>query len=440
MSNAFGQKNGTKRSRAILDRLARFEAPEVMDHSSGFPVVIRKATGARVRDADGNRYIDLGGFFGVAVVGHRNPAVIKAVRRQSARLLHGMGDVHPADVKAVFLQKLIAMMPAPDYRAVLSLNGSDAVDTALKFAAAATGRPGIIAFEGSYHGLSAGPLEATAQARFRTPFAAAMNGRGSFLPFPAADGSDMDRVLEDVRVRARDADGNMPVGALIVEPVQGRGGIRVPPKGFLSALASIAADEGLVLITDEVFTGVGRTGAFLAGDHEGLAPDAVCIGKSLGGGIPISACLMRGALADAVKGAQGEAVHTSTFLGHPLGCAAGAAVLDELARKDLYGAADRIGAYIAKRANAWTQRFDAVRDCRGRGAMMGVELVGSEGGTAMEICAEALRRGVILLTAGEAGNVLSFTPPLVIEDHDLARAMDVVEECVWLVLGRGEKS
>lgn len=441
MTSAFGQKFGTARSRSILRALAAREAPEVMDHASDFPVVLRKATGARIQDADGNRYIDLGGFFGVGTVGHRNPAVLRSIRKQSGRLVHSMGDVHPADVKARFLERLCRLLPASDYRGILSLGGSDAVETALKFAAAATGRPGIVAFEGSYHGLTAGALEATAQERFRKPFAHTLQGRGTFVPFPAGDGSDMDPILESIRRCARTPVGEHgPPGALIVEPIQGRGGIRVPPAGFLRALSSLAAEEGLVLIMDEIFTGVGRTGAFLATDHEGLAPDVICMGKSLGGGVPVSVCFLRRPVAEAVKGTPTEAVHTSTFLGHPLGCAAGLAVLSELERRDLYSAARKIGSSLMKRAGSWKERYKGIREVRGQGAMVGVELAGADGNreqdTAYRICQEALRRGVILLPAGETGNVLVFTPPLVISGPDLGRALDLVEECIDHTLDR----
>jgi len=406
-----------------------------MDHASTFPVVLARASGARVRDVDGNHYVDLTGFFGAALVGHRNPAVVRALRVQAGRLLHAMGDVHPADVKARYLRQLCRRMPAQDYRAILSLNGSDAVESALKLAACATGRPGVIAFRGSYHGLSAGALEVTHGEAFRGPFRKTLADRAVFLPFPAADGSDADPVLRLVRDCARTQRTRLgPVGAVIVEPIQGRGGFRVPPQGFLAGLARVAAEAGLVLIADEVYTGAGRTGRFLAGDRDGLVPDVVCMGKALGGGMPLSACLLRPRVADAVRAAGGEAVHTSTFLGHPLACAAGLAVLAEIDRRDLPAEAVRIGGVVRRRAEAWKERWPIVRDVRGAGAMVGVELGLPDGSPATSraraVLAQALRRGVILLTEGEAGNVLAFTPPLVIADHDLAFALDTVEECL----------
>jgi 4-aminobutyrate aminotransferase/(S)-3-amino-2-methylpropionate transaminase len=431
----FGSIRGRARSRGALRALAAVEAPEILDHASDFPIVLRAATGARVRDADGNRYVDLTSFFGAALVGHRNPAVVAAVRTQAGRLLHAMGDVHPADVRVRFLRELAARMPAPGYRAVLGLNGSDAVECALKFAAAATGRGGILSFEGAYHGLTGGALEATWAPVFREPFAATLSGRAAFAPWPAADGSDLDRVLDAARLALRDGAGGRAIGAVLVEPVQGRGGIRVPPPGFLPALAALARDAGAALIADEVYCGSGRTGAFLASPAEGVLPDAVCLGKALGGGVPISACLMRPALADAVRGTGVEAPHTSTFLGHPLGCAAGLAVLAVIDRRRLPAAALRMEATLRDRARRWHARWPAsVGPARGRGGMIGVPMTGRTG-AALAVVAVALKRGALILTEGPAADVLAFTPPLTIPPADLAFALDAVEAALVEVLG-----
>jgi acetylornithine/succinyldiaminopimelate/putrescine aminotransferase len=219
---------------------------------------------------------------------------------------------------------------------------------------------------------------------------------------------------------------------VIVEPIQGRGGIRVPPPGFLRSLADLCRDEGLILIADEVYTGVRRTGPFLACERDGVAPDAVCLGKALGGGMPVSACLMRPALANAVARLPFEAAHTSTFLGHPLACAAGLAVLRTLDLPAFRGAPERIEAAVRARGADWRTRLGCVvRDVRGAGAMMGIELSAPDGGPggplAARVCAAALRRGVLVLTEGEAGDVLSLTPPLVVADGDLHRALDRLE-------------
>jgi len=207
------------------------------------------------------------------------------------------------------------------------------------------------------------------------------------VDFPAADGSDRDAVLCAIREAARDF-----AGAVIVEPIQGRGGMRVPPAGFLADLADLCREAGLVLIADEVYTGARRTGPFLACERDGVAPDAVCLGKALGGGVPVSACLMRPALASAVTRLPFEAAHTSTFLGHPLACAAGLAVLGVLDRPDFRAGPARIEAAVRARGAEWARRWPAaVLDVRGAGAMMGVALASPV--LAGRVVERALRRG-----------------------------------------------
>ena len=415
------RKYSKARSSAALKALSKVEVGQVMDFTSDFPVVIEKASGAAVIDVDGNRYLDMTSFFGAALVGHRNPVVLGAIRRQLGRLLHGMGDVHPPAVKAKFLSKLAKRMPAPDYKGLLSLNGSDAVETALKFAAAATKKAGIIAFEGAYHGLTGGALEVTWNPVFRSQFQSTLAGRGRFVLYPT-DHETAAKVLEKVEQIASSGE----VGAIIIEPILGRGGIKVPPPGFLSDLAKLAARHNLVFITDEIYCGAGRTGTYLASDIEGLAPDVICLGKALGGGMPLSACMMRPWVADAVHGASHEAVHTSTFLGHPIACAAGLGVMQAL-DKGLAGRAAQIGGLITNKAQEWQQKYPVVLEIRGRGAMIGIEMAP---GVASQVVAIALRKGVMVLTEGVSNETLALMPPLVITDRELNRALNIIESAI----------
>ncbi len=441
MGGAFGQKGGTRRTSAALGALGRREAPGVTAGADAFPIVISGASGARVRDADGNRYIDMTSFFGACLAGHRNPAVTTAARRAIGHLVHGMGDVYPDETRAKLLELVCGLMPAGDYRGLLSLNGSDAVETALKFAAAATGRGGAVAFQGSYHGLSGNALEVTSRDTFRTPFESSMSGRAVFAPWPAQDGSDADRVLEIVYGMARapvvnrwGVDIGRP-GALIVEPIQGRGGMRVPPPGFLRGLAGICRDNGIVFITDEIFSGTFRTGRFLAGDFDGVAPDAVCLGKALGGGFPLSAAMMRPWLADAVARDRGEAVHTSTFMGWPVACAAATANIRQLRRLDPAAGAARIERAVRAAAEGWTRRFPAVAGVRGRGAMLGLEFAGpARGETVIAVVRESLRLGLLVLPEGPEPCVISLTPPLSI-GADLDGALTILEKALEKVCG-----
>ncbi|HIG01203.1 MAG TPA: aminotransferase class III-fold pyridoxal phosphate-dependent enzyme, partial [Myxococcales bacterium] len=244
-------------SMALASRLAGVESRNVTHLADPVPIFWQRAKGANVWDADGNRFIDLTGAFGVANIGHGHPEVVGAVARQSEDLMHGMGDVHPATVKVELLEALVARFPGGgEARAVLGSSGSDAVETAIKTAQLASGRPGLLAFEGGYHGLALGALDATARSDFRTPFAARLPGATVFARF--GDIADAEKCL------AQAVAGGRPLGAVIVEPVQGRGGERIPPRGFLSSLRSLCDAHGLLLIVDEIYTGFGRTGRWFA--------------------------------------------------------------------------------------------------------------------------------------------------------------------------------
>jgi 4-aminobutyrate aminotransferase/(S)-3-amino-2-methylpropionate transaminase len=406
------------RSRELARRLARVESRGVTCTEPTPPIFWARAAGANVWDADGNRYVDLTAGFGVANAGHAHPRVVEAVRVQAERLPHAMGDVHPAAVKVELLEALAALFPGGQpARAILGSSGSDAVEAALKTAKLATGRAGVVAFEGGYHGVALGALDATARSFFREPFEARLPGATAFARF--GDAGDVPRAARACR---------QPVGAVLVEPIQGRGGERIPPRGFLARLRALCDREGWLLICDEVYTGFGRTGRWFACEHEGVAPDLLCAGKGLGGGLPISACLGRAAVMDAWPPSRGEALHTQTFLGHPLGCAAALASLAALREERLVERAAELGALALDRLQERLARRAAVRDVRGRGLLLAVECDGPA--TCAAACAEALRRGVIALASGDDGRVIALTPPLSIGREALLAALDTLAECL----------
>ena len=406
------------RSRALAARLARVESRNVTCVLPTPPIFWERARGANVWDVDGNRYVDLTSGFGVANAGHGDPRVVRAVTRQSETLLHAMGDVHPAASKVLLLEALARRFPGGgEVRTVLGSSGSDAVETALKTALLATGRPGVVAFEGAYHGLSFGALDATWRPLFREPFAARLAGKTSFARF-----GDIDDV---VRAAARCG---APVGAVLVEPIQGRGGDRLPPPGFLADLRALCDREGWLLIADEVYTGFGRTGRWFACEHEGVVPDLLCVAKGLASGMPISACLGRAEVMAAWPPSGGEALHTQTFLGHPPGCAAALASIETLEEEKLVERAAETGVraltHLAKRFGTHPE----VAEVRGRGLLLAVEC--ARGEIAARVCAGALARGVITLLSGDDGRVLSITPPLGIEPHLLEAALDLVADAL----------
>jgi len=373
------------------------------------PIVWTEARGANVIDADGNRYVDLTSGFGVAFVGHRHPELVDAVKRQADRLLHALGDLQPSDVKIELLERLCALAPWPEARAMLSLSGADAVTTALKTAVMATGRAGVIAFEGSYHGLSYGPLAVSGFAkRFREPFAAQLQSDVHFAAWPEPD----QRI--DVALKTLPRDWSS-IGALIVEPIQGRAGVRLPPSGFLEALAGVCKKNGALLIVDEIYTGVGRCGAWWRSVDEGITPDVICAGKALGGGLPVSACIASEEVMRAWGHPDQEAIHTGTFYGDPLGAAAALATIDLIERERLAQRATNRGNAFA--AMLRTARLPGVSEVRHAGMMLGLQLQGCM--RALSISRALLERGYLVLPAGTQSDVIQLAPPVTTSDPQL---------------------
>ncbi len=405
-------------SRALAARLARVESRNVTALDP-VPIFWERAEGANLWDVDGNLFVDLTAAFGVANVGHAHPDVVEALTNQAGTLLHGMGDVHPPRVKVELLERLATLYPRgdadepPRVRTVLSSSGSDAIEIAIKTALLATGRAGLLAFEGAYHGLSLGALDCTWRRDFREPFEARLPGATRFAPF-----DDLDAVR---RLAAESGDS---IGALLVEPIQGRGGERVPSAGFLRGLREICDETGWLLIADEIYTGFGRTGAIFACDHEGVIPDLLCVGKGLASGMPLSACIGLENVFEAWPRSEGEALHTQTFLGHPASCAAALASLEVSRRDDLPERARTLGAEVLEGLRTRLSSVSAVSDVRGLGLMIGIECTTPE--ISLATTERLLERGYVLLPSGDGGRVLSLTPPLSIGRDAIMSACDAI--------------
>jgi 4-aminobutyrate aminotransferase-like enzyme len=409
-------------SRALATRLHQVESQNVTALDP-VPIFWERAAGANLWDVDGNRFVDLTAAFGVSNVGHAHPDVVEAVSYQAQSLLHGMGDVHPPRVKVELLERLATLYPRgaeatpPPVRSVLSSSGSDAVETALKTTLLATGRSGIVAFEGAYHGLSFGALDCTWREDFRTPFEARLPNETRFCPY-----DDLDSV------RRIAADAKNEIGAVLVEPVQGRGGERVPTPGFLRGLREICDGAGWLLIADEIYTGLGRTGAVFACDHEAVVPDLLCVGKGLASGMPLSACIGLESVFRAWPVSQGEALHTQTFLGHPASCAAALASLDVAEREDLPRRSAELGEALRDHLRDRLSSLEVVREVRGLGLMIGIECTLPE--ASLAATQQLLEEGYVLLPCGEQGRVLSLTPPLTIGRDALFAAADAIVNCL----------
>jgi 4-aminobutyrate aminotransferase len=428
------------RSRKLAARLQRYESPNVTYVSDDFPIFWTEAVGANVLDVDGNVYLDLTAGFGVAASGHRNPRVVEAIRMQLETLVHGLGDVHPPDIKVQLLERLATVAPAGLDCSILTSSGAEAVEAALKTARIASGRPGVLSFSGAYHGLTYGALAVTDGEFFRGPFEDQLGipvARAAFpdpyRPALELEGeSDLCRAALALVAARLDAEADL-IGAVIVEPIQGRAGIVVPPDGFLTGLREICDRRGLVLIFDEILTGFGRTGRWFACQHEGVLPDLLCVGKALSGALPFSACIGRPGVMAAWPSSAGAAIHTSTFLGHPLACAAALAQIEEIEKLDLVARSARLGAYVLERLESLRPRFRAIGNVRGRGLLAALDLV-SDPATrepspqrAQRLVMEALRRGLILLAEGGA---VTLSPPLTISEEQLDFALTTLEDCL----------
>lgn len=409
---------------ALAAALQRYESPNVTYFGAGVPIFWESASGATVTDVDGNRYVDLTSAFGVAGVGHANPRVTAAIARQAERLMHGMGDVHPTRVRTQLLERLARIFPADLNAVFLATTGSEAVEAALKTAMLATGRSRFAAYRGAYHGLALGLLPICGIPKFREPFAGALGQDAAFLDFPRAGTTSASEAIAQTRAALRSAG---ELAAIVIEPIQGRAGCIVPPPGYLAAVRELCDEIGALMIVDEIYTGFGRTGTWFAIERDVVIPDVICVGKAMGSGFPISAAVGRRAIMQAWPVSTGEALHTSTFLGNPMGCAAALATIDELESRSLPARAAALEPMVCERLRALTSR-PAVTEVRGRGLLWGVQFV--DAARAAATVAQALQAGLILLQAGTAGDVVAIAPPLTIGNRQLERALTILEAAV----------
>ncbi len=429
-------------TKKIIEQLREYESRNVLftEPDGSWPIVWERAKGVHVWDADGKKYLDLTAAFGVAAVGHANPNVVKAGQKQMAKLLHAMGDVHPHALKAELAKKLSEITferwtSSPELKTknsklktckiIFSNSGFEAVESALKTAMLATGKRGIIAFEGAYHGLGYGALNATHREHFRSPFQSQLREFGYFASFPKKS-ADLAAVEFQIRHFFR----RERIGAILVEPIQARGGCNIPHKEFLPLLRKLCDELGALLILDEIYTGFGRTGKWFACEHSGVVPDLICLGKALTGGFPLSACVGRADVMDnAWPASTGEAIHTSTFLGHPVGCAMALAQIAEIKKLNLPERSAELGAGLLEELSSFNLPLSHLKfSVRGLGLMAGVEMRLPNGkpatDTAMQTIKTLLHRGYIFLPEGEHSNVISFTPPLTISQKQLAQAVN----------------
>ena len=361
-------------------------------------IVIVKGLGARVWDENGRMYIDGVGGHGVAIVGHCHPQVVKAICEQAGKLIT-CPEIFYNDMRAALLERLIGLAPAGLERAFLCNSGTEAIEAALKFARLSTGRPGIVAAMRGFHGRTMGALSTTWEPEYRTPFQPLIPGV-RHVPY---------NKLEALQGAVDDT-----TAAVLLEVVQGEGGVNIGHAEYLRAAQELCQQHGALLIIDEVQTGFGRTGRLWACQHHDLQPDLLCLAKGIAGGVPMGAVLI-GARVQSLK----PGVHGSTFGGNPLACAAALAALHVIITEDLPGQAARKGAWALQRLQAI--KSPLIREVRGLGLIIGIELRQKVTPYLRALMAE----GLLTLPAGNT--VLRLLPPLVIDDEDLAAACDIIE-------------
>jgi 4-aminobutyrate aminotransferase-like enzyme len=400
------------------------------------PLVWARTAGDRVWDEDGRAYLDLYAGFAVAALGYCHPRVSEAIRAQAGEMTH-CPSAHPSRIRAELYERLARIAPESLTRFLLAVTGSLANELAIALARAHTGRQGIVSFSGAYLGRSAGAVPFAGKHAYRAPAGAAADAH--FLPFPDtyrspwSGGRDPGAtVLELLETALTDpASGLDPVAAVVIEPVQGNGGVVVPPDGFLAGVRTLCDRTGALLVFDEIQSGFGRTGRMWAGEHWRVVPDLMTVGKGIGGGLALAAVLGR----DDVMSTWAPDAITSTFLTNALNEAAAVAAIDALLDEHLVERSAELGARMLARLRADVARAPCVGDVRGLGLFAGIEIVADraatrapDGARARDIQRELRRRGVLVGLGGRYGNVLKLSPPLVVDEGRLFEGLATIEE------------
>jgi [amino-group carrier protein]-gamma-(L-lysyl/L-ornithyl)-L-glutamate aminotransferase len=371
-----------------------------------FQVNLAKGKGARVWDVDGKEYIDCMGGYGVALVGHCNDRVVAAIKKQAETLITAHMSVYN-NTRLEFMNKMAAIAPTGLTKMFFTNSGAESVEGALKFARKYSGKPGIIAMNGAYHGKTFGALSVTYNEKYRKSFLPLIEGV-KFVPYN--DPSKLEEAIDDT------------VGTVIIEPIQGETGIIVPPADLLPKIREICTRRNIVLIYDEIQSGLGRTGKMWAGENWDTTPDIMCLAKGIAGGVPMGLVLARPQIMDAMK--LGE--HSSTFGGSPIACAAASATIDALTQDKLVQNAAKVGGYFKENLMRLKEKHKIIRDVRGLGMMLGVELRFE----VRDVLYDGIRNGLLMLYSGR--NILRLLPPLVMDEMTVSRAVDIMDNVLTL--------
>jgi len=366
-----------------------------------FPVTIEKGEGAHVWDIDGKKYIDCMGGYGVALVGHKNKRVNDAIKEQIDKIITVHSSLYNK-TREEFLTTLIGLAPKGLTQVHLNNSGAEAIEAAMKFARKFTGKKGMVAMKGSYHGKSFGALSLTFNPKYRKAFAPLVE-KVSFASY--GDMESLRSVIDD------------DTAFVILEPIQGESGIIVAPEGFLQEVRKLCDEKGIVLIFDEIQAGLGRTGRLWACDHWNTAPDILCLAKGIAGGVPMGATLTRPDILASIS--KGE--HSSTFGGNPISCAAGTAALKAITEDGLIENSDKMGKLFREGLEKLKEKHTMIREIRGKGLMIGIEMKFE----VKDILMGLIKKGVLMLYSGR--NILRILPPLVISEDDVTKVLHALD-------------
>jgi acetylornithine/LysW-gamma-L-lysine aminotransferase len=372
-----------------------------------FPINITKGKGCKVWDISGKEYLDCMGGYGVALVGHCNDRVVKAITNQTQNLITCHMSVYN-DVRIDFLKKFSKIAPTNLQKTFFTNSGTESVEASLKFSRKYTSKPGVLALNGGYHGKTFGSLSVTYNEKYRKSFLPLLDNM-QFIAY-----SESDTIPEIV------TKSNKKIGTVIVEPIQGETGIIMPPIGFLKKIRNICNENGLVLIFDEIQSGLGRTGKMWAGQHWDVEPDIMCLAKGIAGGIPMGLTVMRSEILDCLK--VGE--HSSTFAGNPLACAAGSATIDSIIEDELVSNSEKMGRIFKSGLLEIKEKYKIVRDVRGVGMMLGVEMRFD----VKDILLDGIKNGILLLYSGR--NILRLLPPIVMKEEEVNKSLELIDKLI----------
>jgi len=367
-----------------------------------FPVTVDRGLGAHVWDTNNKEYIDCMGGYGVALVGHRNERVTNALKTQLEKIITVHSSLY-SKTREEFLENLFKVTPKNLSQAHLNNSGAESIEAAMKFARKFTGKTEMVAMNGSYHGKSMGALSITFNPKYRKSFKPLVE-KVSFSPF-----GDIEKLRETV---------NDQTAFVILEPIQGESGIHVAPDGFLQDVRKLCDEKDILLIYDEIQAGLGRTGKMWAHQHWDTEPDILCLAKGIAGGVPMGATLVRSDILDCIS--KGE--HSSTFGGNPLSCAAGTATLQALTQDKLVENSENMGKLFREGLDRLKEKHSVIREVRGKGLMIGIELKFE----VRDILMEGIEKGLLLLYSGR--NILRLLPPLVITEEDITKSLEILDE------------